>query len=220
MKTKQFLLCAFLAVTMASIASVASADSIELQSGATSAFVSSGTSTMINGWDVVIVFGSSYSPSLSPYGLDLVALVSCNGGTCTGSPLTISYSDTGFTAPVPAGGFKNDYSATISGSGTGSTTGMAWANSNNTLFSLGAANTIGTGVGPFSSTGAGSSTGGPAVGPGPYSLTLEDTFADASGTVAFSTDADIVATPEPSTPLLLGAGLLALFAFRRRFKRA
>jgi hypothetical protein len=215
----------FLGTALAAcVASVASADSLQIAStGASTVTVAgSGSGTTMyansnfNGWNILITFGSSNSPSLTPYGLDLTAVVTCSAGaTCTANPLDIFYSDTNFNVPVAAGSFQDGYSATISGTGTGTTSEIGWANSGNTLFGLGLANKIGSTVGPFSSTAAGTTLGGPASA-GPYSLTIEDIFTASSGPVSFSTDASVTATPEPSEALMLGTGLLSLLGLVRR----
>lgn len=210
---KKVFLCAVLA---SFAASVTAADSLEIESaGATTVVVAGSCSTMysnsnFNGWDISLAFGASNSPGLSPFGIDLAALVSCDGGAlCTANPLKIFYSDTNFNVPVAAGDFQNAYSATFGGSGSGTTNELAWASSTNSLFALGGANKIGSGVGPFSGTNAGTAVGGPAE-TAPYSLTVEDTFTDTTGSVSFSTDTNVTATPEPSSLVLLGAGLLML----------
>ena len=219
---KALFLCILLIV---SIASVASADSIQVVStGATTVTLAgSGTTTYsnsnFNGWDILLTFGSSNAPGLSPYGLDMTALVSCNLASCVANPLNIFYSDTNFTVPVFAGGFENGYSTTVGGSGSGSTSELAWASASNTLFGLGATNKIGTGLGPFTGTNAGITVGGPA-GVAPYSMTFEDTFTDTSGFVSFSSDTNLTETPELSSLILFGLGLLTIPMALKRSVRA
>jgi hypothetical protein len=217
---KKLVLCALLAV---SVPSIVAADSIQIVSGGTTITVpgtgaATYTNANFNGWDITIAAGSSNSPGLSPYGLDLTSIAAtCTGGACSANPLDIFYSDTGFTGSVAAGGFQTTYSATITGSGT--STEIAWASSANTLFALGLTNKIGATVGPFSASGGfGTSVGGPGEA-GPYSLTLEEIFNDNGGSSSFSADANVIATPEPSSLLLLSSGLLMFplaWEWRRR----
>jgi hypothetical protein len=217
-RMNKLLLCALLAV---SVPSIAAADSVQVVSGGTTVTVGGSGSTTysnsnLNGWNITIAFGSSNSPNLSPFGLDLNVLASCNGAvSCASNPVDIFYSDTNFSAAVPAGGFQTTYSATITGSGT--TNEIAWANSSNTLFALGGTNKIGAGVGSFSALGGfGTAAGGPAE-TGPYSLTIEDILNANGGSASFSTDANVIAAPEPSSLALLGSGLLVLpLALKRR----
>ncbi len=212
MNLKKLLLGTVLA---ACAASVASADSLEIESSGATTAVVNGTGTAMytnsdfNGWNISITFGSSNSPSLSPYGLDMTALVSCNGA-CS-NPLEIFFSDTNFSGPLGAGDLGTSYSATVSGSG-GSTTETAWVDPTNTLF--GQTATIGS-IGPFTGTNSGTALGGPSVA-GPYSLTIEDIFTAGANPVSFSTDAAVTATPEPSEALMLGMGLLSLLGLVRR----
>jgi hypothetical protein len=207
--------------------SLVKADSIQVQStGATTVTVGGSGTTMysnsnFNGWDVVISAGSSNSPGLSPFGIDLTVLATCSGsGTCAANPLNIFYSDINFNVPVAAGAFSTTYSATLGGGAT--TSELGWANNLNTLFALGGTNKVGP-VGPFSGSGGFSTvTGGPAE-TGLYSLTLEDIFTAPSGTASsFSADASLtgtpVSTPEPSSLVLLGSALLALMLVKRRWE--
>ena len=218
---KKFIVCALLVI---SVSFVAAADEIEVVSGASTA-TSSGSGTItytngaFNGWDINIAAGVSNSPGLSPYGLDLTVVASCASGNCLTAPLDVFLTDTGFTTPVPAGGFQTTYSATDTGGG--STRAVTWADSTNTLFGGGlptgiGADHLGT-VGPFSGSGGfGTASGGPAES-GTYSLTIEEILtAGASGTSSFSTDGNITATPEPSSLLLLLSGLVGLGFMKRK----
>jgi len=206
---RKLLLCALL---VASAVPIASADSIMIQSaGATTVTVSGGgpySNSNFNGWIIFLIAGASSSPGVGSFGLDLAVLAACSSGNCLTNPLNVFYSDTGFSTPVSTGGFQTTYSATMTGGGT--TNEIAWANSGNTLFGLGAANKIGSGVGLFSASGGfGTSSGGPAE-VAPYSLTIEEILNANNSTSSFGTDADVTATPEPAISLLLGTGLLGL----------
>ena len=156
--------------------------------------------------------GTSNSPGLIPFGLDLTSLTaSCAiAGGCTGAnALHVIYSDINFAIPV--GGFTTTYSATITGGG--STSESAFVDNTNTLFGEPAAGLIGT-VGPFvAPSGAGSATGGGAGVP-PYSLTLDAVFSGVSS--SFSVDGNVTAAPEPSSLLLIGAGLLGFGLLLRK----
>ena len=50
----------------------------------------------------------------------------------------------------------------------------------------------------------------------PYSLTLEQVLTDNSGAVSFSSDGNIAPTPELSTVLLVGTGLVVIGGILRR----
>jgi hypothetical protein len=169
----------------------------------------------INGWLITVTSGTSFSPADDPFGLDVSSLsATCVGGAaaCSASPLDIKFSDISFSPANPA--FLTGYSATISGSGSGSTSESAYYSNTNNIFAE--TTLIGT-VGPFTATSGGSATGG--VGSvAPYSLTLDEVFTD-TGTnpISFSVDGSLSSVPEPGAIVLLGS-ILVLCAglFRRR----
>jgi hypothetical protein len=229
MKTLAF--AALFAVTTGLAAFGSTTDEMELISGGSSIVITdngandgnaangtiSYSNSNFNGWNISVASGTSHSPNLTPFGLDLASLTAtCASGGCTTTPLQVWYTDLNFTVPVIAGGFQTTFSSTQTGTGTASES--AWFSNLNTAFSQ--QNLIGT-VGPFSSSNVGSATGGSVAATPSYSLTLEQVFTDASGTsVSFSVDGNVInAVPEPAAIVLFGT-VLALCAagFRRRFR--
>jgi hypothetical protein len=167
-----------------------------------------------NGWVINFTAGTSHSPNLSPFGLDLTSLTAnCIGGPCSTDPLIIAFSDIDFAVPINAGGFSTTYSGTITGGGT--TTESAYFDNSNTIF--GTADLIGT-VGPLGAPfGGGIATGGTVAATPNYSLTLVQTFTDTNGgPVSFSVDGNITAVPEPGTLAIFGTALGSLALIRRR----
>jgi hypothetical protein len=205
----------------------AAAASIKLTSGAdTATAVDNGTTTnvgsaigndsnagtgiitvagSINGWSVSFTSGTSTSPGGTPL-LDLAGFVSCSSGC---SPLTIDFSDVGFTAA--AGGFTASFAPIMTGNASAVQT--AYDDPSNTLF--GQAQTIGT-IGPFTSNNSGTVTGGGPAGPGAYSVSLVETLTDVSGPVTFSTDSNVATVPEPASLFLMGSGLFGLATYGRK----
>jgi hypothetical protein len=229
MKTLAF--AALFAATTGLAAFGSTTDEMELISGASSITITdngagdgnaaAGTiaysNANFNGWNISVASGTTHSPSLSPFGLDLASLTAtCASGGCTTTPLQVWFTDINFTVPVSAGGFTTTFSTTQTGTGTASES--AWFSNLNTVFSQ--QNLIGT-VGPFSASSVGSASGGSTAAIPSYSLTLEQVFTDASGSpVSFSVDGNIVSgVPEPAAIFLFGT-VLALCAagFRRRLR--
>jgi hypothetical protein len=193
---------------------------LQLISGSQAVQVSQGgmySNPDFNGWDVIISFGSSNSPDLIPYGLDLADVVeTCWGGIgCATDPLEVYLSDTGFTQVV--GALGQAYSTT----GVGVTTQTAYADTGNILFGTDTPTSEQIGTITLTGTGAEDASDNPAanVGPGPYSLTLIDTYEPNNGAgVFYSSDGDIH-LPEPGSLVLLASNLTVFGWVSRRRKQ-
>jgi len=170
---------------------------------------STGSGTF-NNWTITVTTGISKSPSLSPYGLDLVSLTaSCAAATC--ATLDIQYTDINFDIP---GTFTA--ALTANNSGGGSTTESAYVSSSNTL---GAETTL-IGSQTFSADGSASGTvSGGTTASTSYSLTLDESFTGNSG-ANFNDTGKITLAPEgwslSSALGMLGFGVVALVVARRR----
>jgi hypothetical protein len=185
------------------------------------------------GWDITRIFGTSDSPATNnPFGLNLSVMASCSGGLCDTNPLHVWMSDTGFTDKNTA--FDNIYMGTA----TGATSQTAWVGPGNILFQSNGADgpptvaggplislvsnvvVVGT-IGAIQSPFARSLIGGPAAGPSPYSLTIEDIFTPGQGQDTFNTVGEVTAAavPEPASVVLLGGYVLLFCASRLRRRR-
>jgi hypothetical protein len=166
-----------------------------------------------DGWSIKLVAGSNNAPTAGP-GLDITSLiVTCKVTTC--DELTIALSGQGFMQAVGTGGFISTYNTTQTGSGIGSLQ-AAYEGATNSLFDL---STFVGSNGPF--FGPGTFTDavvGGVASPSLYSLTLYDYFVGTKGDTFVITDNSLGATPEPTSMLLMGSGLLALGAALRRKK--
>src|SRR5882724_3446905 len=106
-------------VALASVGTPAAAnpttDQLHLSSGVVTATITDGgpgdinpligtvayANSNFNGWEINFTAGTSHSPNLSPFGLDLTSLTAnCRGGPCTTDPLIIAFSDINFAVPV------------------------------------------------------------------------------------------------------------------------
>ena len=165
-------------------------------------------------WNVNMPTGVGF-PTFDQAHLDLNSLDINSTGTGT---LDILLTQTNLTAPIST--WTMNFGETLNGSAGSTTTYMAWRDSTNTAFGLGAANLIGT-VGPFGIGPSSGSVMGTVAGTTPYSLT-ERIRIVATGATNFSGDAELIpsAVPEPGTLTLLGTGLFALaHAARRRMRK-
>jgi len=205
-----------LAMAFGASTAKASSTEITLSSGSgPTTYTATGSGTLsyinlnFNNWIVVLEQGLTSSPSSIPQGIELISQIACQlVGGC--DPLTVDFSGTGFTTAAPS--FFTTYNMTAESGSTSSTTQTAWYGTSLLDHSGGLIGSVGFsgGVGSGSKTAVG---GGPASS---YSLTVQDLFNSPSGGATFSANGEVGVTPEPSTMLLFGSGLLLLGGFLRR----
>lgn len=178
------------------------------------------SSFLYNNISVPQTVGSSYSPSVTPFALDLQTLsAACMASSC--NALTISISDIGFNSPLSANGLLSNVSGTLTGKGW--VTQSAYLDPLNQYFGTTEAIPTVTVAGPGAVSGS-------SVGAGPwpmgdstaYSLTLTDTLnanCSSGNCATFSLDDNITSVPEPGTLALFGAGLFGFALLLRRRAR-
>ena len=209
------------------ISSGASSNTMLVQGNSSVAtfFAGFNSSTTINGWSINVVATSSAPTVTGLFGLDLSSLaVTCaQYAGCSGDPLTIAMSATGFSTSIGPDGLVGGFGGSAIG---GTATSTAYYDTNNNYFC-----TSGSGMGCTASNEIGTASlhgtvGGTFLG-GPvtntirsYSLTIVDTFATNSNSLdpTYSADTTLTQAPEPGALAMFAAGLLgcALFINRRR----
>src|SRR5579885_2420955 len=101
----------------------------------------SSAATSFDGWTITFASGTSNSPVVTPFGIDIGSFTATCDTTkgCASDDLTITFSDQNFTSVVT--GFNTFFSGTIT---SGSATQTAYVDTSNTLFGQPAGGKIGS----------------------------------------------------------------------------
>jgi hypothetical protein len=161
----------------------------------------------VGGWTIDVSAGISFGPADTT--IDLSSINAASNGA---APLTVTFSDTGFTTPSPSF-LMFGFGTLAHGAGTAGL--KAWVDTTNTIFGEPVGGLIGS-VGPTSANYTYSINGG-SGDVTPYSITEALTLTGNEGTL-WSTDSMVTSVPEPATVVLFGSVLLLCASKLRRRK--